>query len=138
MNAGYDVVLFNALKIYYFRTVILDPSIETPSEVQTALKTVLCIIERTFVSGRDEYHDRLDSPLFLAGIETGDRIYKGWILSRISISARTALQQAMDIQSLSESRLGMCEIRALLSGRINGDLAMETGQRTFLELITES
>jgi hypothetical protein len=51
MNAGYDGVLFNALKIYYFRTVNLDPSIETPSEVQTALKTVLCIIERTFVSG---------------------------------------------------------------------------------------
>jgi len=40
MNADYDVVLFNALKIYYFRAVILDPSIETP--IRSSDSTQIC------------------------------------------------------------------------------------------------
>jgi hypothetical protein len=34
MNADYDIVLFNALKIYYFRTTVGDIEMETPPDIE--------------------------------------------------------------------------------------------------------
>jgi hypothetical protein len=116
MNADYDVVLFNALRVYYFRTTIFDLSIKTPPEVETALESLLFVIERTFASKNNDLHDRLQWPMFIAGIETNNRIYGQWILSKITKNrARAALEQTIEIQS-SGKRLTMSEIRALLCG----------------------
>ena len=48
VNADYDVILFNALRIYYFRSTIVDLTIETPPDICTALKTLLSIVQQTF------------------------------------------------------------------------------------------
>jgi hypothetical protein len=115
VNADYDVVLFNALRIYYFRSTISDLSIETPPEIQTSLKAVLTIIQRTFSSRSTELHDRLQWPLFLAGIETNDPIYREWIFSRLtSDRVATVLQQTLDAQSFSGKRLHVVQIRNML------------------------
>ena len=120
MNADYDVVLFNALRVYYFRTTLSDLEVETPPEVETALESLFFVIERTFASKNNDLHDRLQWPMFIAGIETNNRIYGQWILSKITKNrARAALEQTIDVQSFTGKRLTMSEIRALLC---DGDL----------------
>jgi hypothetical protein len=138
INADYDVVLFMALRIYYFRTTCLEPSVASPLEIETALKNLLSIVQRSFVSSKGQLHDRLQWPLFLAGIETDDGIYKEWILSRITKNrARSALQQTIDIQNSSGKRLGMGEIRTLLYDGDAGDsFGAPVGQDSFFDTIT--
>lgn len=116
INADYDVVLFHALKVYYFRVNTSDSdTTEIPSDVQLALKNMLDIIQRTFASKSSDLHDRLQWPLFLAGIETDNGIYRNWIVSNItSRRAREALQKTIDHQSCSGKRLAMSVIKALL------------------------
>lgn len=137
INADYDVVLFNALKVYYFRTTI-DLGIETLQDVEKALKTLIFVIQRTFVSKNNELHDRLQWPLFLAGMETDDGIYREWILSRITNKqARAALQQTIDHQICSGKRLAMSTIKDLLSStEANETSSLEKGEHAFLESIT--
>ncbi|KAF2503228.1 hypothetical protein BU16DRAFT_448999 [Lophium mytilinum] len=136
VNADFDVVLFSALQIYYFRSTLSDLSIETPSHVQSALKTLLTIIQRTFASRGTELHDRLQWPLFLAGIETDDVIYKDWIFSRLtSERVATALQRTVDAQALSGKRYRMAEIRQMLYD--TDDLSLPGGSTGFLSAIQD-
>ena len=125
MNADYDVVLFNALRVYYFRTKVAETESETPPEIQAALKNILTIIRRTFASNGNELHDRLQWPLFLAGIETDDGFYSDWILSRISKNrARAALATVIQRQTYSGKsvkRLSIHQIRSLLYKGQEGD-----------------
>ncbi|CZR66600.1 uncharacterized protein PAC_16501 [Phialocephala subalpina] len=138
INADYDVVLFNALKVYYFRVNDTDSStVEIPPDVQIALTNVLEIIEKTFASKSSDLHDRLQWPLFLAGIETSNRIYRNWIVNNISSRrAREALQQTIDHQSCSGKRLAMSVIKALLC---ESDMFYPTSleQNSFLDEIIE-
>jgi hypothetical protein len=88
---------------------------KTPSEIECSLETILTIIQRTFDSRSTDLHDRLQWPLFLAGIETSNGIYREWIFSRLSSDhVATALQNALDAQSCTGKRLCMAEIRDLL------------------------
>jgi hypothetical protein len=115
VNADYDVILFNALKVYYFRSTICDLTMETPPEIESSLKILLAIIQRTFTSKSTELHDRLQWPLFLAGIETNDSIYREWIFSRLTSSGvAAALQRTLDAQRFFGQRLRMPDIRNLL------------------------
>ena len=115
MNADYDVVLFNALRVYYFRATLSDLEVETPFEVETALESLFFVIERTFASKNNDLHDRLQWPMFIAGIETNSKINGQWILSKITKNrARAALEQTIETQSFTGKRLTMSEIRALL------------------------
>jgi hypothetical protein len=87
----------------------------TPPDIETSLKTLLTIVQRTFASKSTELHDRLQWPLFIAGIETSDPIYREWIFTRLTSSrVAAALQRALDTQSFSGQRLRMPEIRELL------------------------
>lgn len=115
VNADFDVVLFNALQVYHFRSTIVDLNIETPVDIQASIKTILTIIQRTFASKSTELHDRLQWPLFLAGIETSDPIYRDWIFSRLTSSrVAGALKKTLDAQEFSGHRLSMPEVRNLL------------------------
>jgi hypothetical protein len=76
---------------------------------------VLTIIQQTFCSRSTELHDRLQWPLFLAGIETNDTIYREWIFSRLtSDRVAAALQRTLDAQAFAGQRLSMVEIRNML------------------------
>jgi hypothetical protein len=50
VNADYDVVLFNALRIYYFRSTMVDLTMKTPLEICTALKNLLSVVQQTLLS----------------------------------------------------------------------------------------
>jgi hypothetical protein len=123
VNADFDVVLFNALKIYYFRSTVCDLKIETPQEIENSLKAILTITQRTFSTRSTELHDRLQWPLFLTGIETNDTIYQEWIFSRLTGSnVATSLQHILDAQALAGQRLSMMEIKDMLYSRTEHSL----------------
>jgi hypothetical protein len=139
VNADYDVVLFNALKIYYFRTTVPDILMEAPEDVQIALENLVAIIQRTFDSNGNKLHDRLQWPLFLAGIETHQSFF--WILSRIAKNrTRAALETVIQRQSYSGKRLKrltIYEIRSLLfEGQTSEPLTLAgVGQDSFWDTL---
>jgi hypothetical protein len=134
LNADCDVVLFNALKIYYFRSTIVDLVIDTPQEVAQAMKSLLLIVQQTFASNGTELHERLQWPLFLAGIETDDTIYREWILSKLtSYRVLGALKSTLDAQQQTGQRLRMTEIRDILHEGEEHNLM--TSQTAFLDAI---
>ena len=101
--------------MYYFRSTIDDLKVEVPPDIHNSLNTVLAIVQRTFPPTSTELHDRLQWPLFLAGIETKDAIYQEWILLRLtSRRVAAALQRTLDAQARAGRRLSMSEIRNLL------------------------
>lgn len=116
INADYDVVLFHALKVYYFRVTDSDSTTsEIPPEIKRALTTMLDIVDRTFTLKTSVLHDRLQWPLFLAGIETDDNRIRHLILGSItSRRAREALERTIEHQLCSGKRLAMSVIKALL------------------------
>jgi hypothetical protein len=88
---------------------------KTPTEIQESVKIIPTIIQRTFSARGTELHDRLQWPLFLAGIETRDTIYRDWILSRITSNrVAEALQQVIDAQESAGMRMSMIAVRDLL------------------------
>jgi hypothetical protein len=143
MNADYDVVLFNALKVYYFRAKVADIEMEAPPDIQVALKNILNIIRRTFASNGNELHDRLQWPLFLAGIETDNGFYSDWILSRISKNkAKGVLETVIQRQTYSESRLKRLTIHQirglLLEGHTNESFSFtRLEQDSFWDILAE-
>lgn len=115
VNADYDVVLFNALRIYYFRSTITDLTMDTPPEICLALKNLLSIVRQTFAFNGTELHERLQWPLFLAGIETDDPIYREWIILKLtSYCVLGALKSTLEAQQRTGKRLTMMGIRDLL------------------------
>jgi len=118
MNADYDVVLFNALRVYYFRTTVDVGESAAPQHIRAALKSIMTIVRRTFASNGNELYDRLQWPLFLAGIETDDGFYSDWILSKLPKNrAKAALENVIQRQTYSEKslrRLTIHQIRSLL------------------------
>lgn len=134
VNADYDVVLFNALHIYYFRSTIVDLTMDTPLEICMALKNLLSIVQQTFASNGTELHERLQWPLFLAGIETDDMIYREWIVSKLtSYRVLVALKSTLEAQQRTGKRLKMTEIRNILhEGEEHNSL---TGQTAFLDTV---
>jgi hypothetical protein len=115
---------------------------ETPREIQLVLEELLRIGRRTFVSNRNELHDRLEWPLFLAGIEIEDKegFKVDWIDARLSRRPRLALQRIIKLQEYSPGRrvrLEMSRIRNLLNGGIVSDFsALVTNESDFLDYVT--
>lgn len=134
VNADYDVVLFNALRIYYFRSTIIDLAMDTPSAICLALKNLLAIVQQTFASNGTELHERLQWPLFLAGIETGDMIYREWIISKLTnYRVLGALRSTLAAQRRTRKRSTITEIRDTLHE--NEEESMLASQTTFLDAI---
>jgi hypothetical protein len=123
VNADFDVVLYHALKVLHYRSVVLDLADPTPPDIQASLKTILTIIQRTFSSTSTELHDRLQWPLFLTGIETNDAVYREWILTRItSQRVAEALIEITEAQENAGQRLSMLEVRSVLQGDTSSNL----------------
>jgi hypothetical protein len=107
---------------------------ETPPEICTALKNLLSIVQQTFAFNGTELHKRLQWPLFLAGVETDDMIYREWIISKLtSYRVLGALKSTLDAQRRTGQRLRMTEIRDILYKDEEADLL--TGQTAFLDAI---
>lgn len=129
--------------MYYFRTTVAETESEAPSDIRTALKDIMTIIRRTFASNGNELHDRLQWPLFLAGIETDDGFYSDWILSRISKNrSKVALETVIHRQTYSGRRLKRLTINQirflLLESQASGSLSLSgVGRDSFWDTLAE-
>jgi len=108
---------------------------DTPPEYQKCLKTLLTITSRTFASRNSELYDRLQWPLFIAGIETDDEVYRNWISMLSRGRAAEALERVLYIQNVSGKRMTMHEIRELLSDAEELTLPIPASSDPFLETI---
>jgi len=108
---------------------------DTPPEYQKCLKTLLTITSRTFASRNSELYDRLQWPLFIAGIETEDEIYQNWISMLSSGRAAAALERVLNAQNVAGKRLTMHEIRGLLYDNEELTNFLPASSDSFLEVI---
>lgn len=107
---------------------------DTPPAICQALKNLLAVVQQTFASNGTELHERLQWPLFLAGIETDDTIYREWIISKLtSYRVLGALKCTLEAQQTTGKRLRMTEIREILHE--GEELNLLTSQTAFLDAI---
>jgi hypothetical protein len=87
----------------------------TPLDIQLSVDSIVSLVQRSFSSSSTELHDRLQWPLFLAGIETKIAIDRESIFSKLtSERVARALRGTLDAEALAGQRLSMTEIRNLL------------------------
>jgi len=122
-NAEFIVSYFYAVRIYHFRSSITDAKDkeERPFAVSRALAAILDIAQRTFATGNEELYERMQWPLFMAGLETSDAIHKEWILEKLSIGTfKETLSEITRIQESSGKRSGIGEVRKLCGSEKKG------------------
>lgn len=115
MNADYDVMLFFSLRIYYWRSTLINLEMKAPEDIQLAIATVSELMSRTFASN-NELHDRVQWPLFLVGIETKDVNLRRDIGRQLSKRPRDLLEKIAMIQDTIGMRMKMSKVRSLLAG----------------------
>lgn len=112
---------FYALRIYKFRCFNQDHGTATtiPPEVQSSLNSILCIAQRSFSSPQaDQMVERLQWPLFMAGVETSDNIHKEWIGSKLKRARLSeTFKRVLEIQDNTCVRVSMRVIRQLMCGK---------------------
>ncbi|CAH0051655.1 unnamed protein product [Clonostachys solani] len=111
---------FHATRIYFFRAALpvhtqCPPGEALPAAVQNSLSAILAIAHGMFASELPSPYERLQWPLFMAGIETQDVIYREWILSHMRPSAlKTSLSRVIKAQSYIGYRLGIAIIKDII------------------------
>lgn len=116
--------------IYFFRASLSAEGLQsalngdTPGTVAASLSSLLKIAHRSFDSLIAGIHERLQWPLFMAGIETQDPIHRSWILSHMRQSALlTALKRVYIEEAKTGCRLSMGSIKETLANvDAGGDL----------------
>jgi len=122
-NAEFIVSYFYAVRIYHFCSSIPDAKDkeERPLAVSQALAAILDIAQRTFATGNEELYERMQWPLFVAGLETADAIHKEWILEKLTIGTfKEILREIARIQEKSGKRSGMAKVRELCGSEKRG------------------
>ncbi|OAA72335.1 hypothetical protein ISF_01408 [Cordyceps fumosorosea ARSEF 2679] len=118
INADYMVPLFYALRIYCFRSFLSDDSLATPSPpaVQSSVSSILQLAQRSLSRGPlDPMQARFQWPLFMAGIETTDRIHKEWAHSKLrTASMSIAFQTIVCLEEETQRRTPMPLVRQLM------------------------
>lgn len=124
-TADAAVISLYFVKLYHFRLTLSDYTQATPPHIILAMTELMNIAHRAF--GEQDYwgHEVFQLPLFMAGVETKDRIHVEWILSKITrLRFRTALSQIISIQDLTGARLSIARIRQILEGPVISDTAV--------------
>ncbi|KAH8645734.1 hypothetical protein BX600DRAFT_163186 [Xylariales sp. PMI_506] len=124
-NADWAVCNYYALCIYHFRcsvdTASADmSSIEPLEDIAAVVAELVLLIQRTLAAGGKFNIDRLQWPLFWAGIETSDPVYRDWILMKLT---NPELQAALEIVLLEQSstgRIGIKRIRRICEEKCSG------------------
>ena len=109
-NADWAACNFHALTIYHHRW----SSPEGGVGVADTVADLLSIIRKTLAGGGKGQLDRVQWPLFWAGVETDDVYYQDWISARMTNRRlQAALQAVYQEQVLSGSRVNIGRIRQL-------------------------
>ncbi|KAL3443955.1 hypothetical protein BJX65DRAFT_311433 [Aspergillus insuetus] len=113
------VISFYFVQLYYFRLTINNGTAPTPPYIMLTLAELMSLAHRALNEQDHWGHGIFDLPLFMAAIETKDRIHVEWILPRIStVRFRTALSQVIFIQDQTGNRLSIARIRRILESPV--------------------
>ncbi|KAL3495032.1 hypothetical protein BJX62DRAFT_222816 [Aspergillus germanicus] len=109
------VISFYFLQLYYFRLTLEDLTVPTPPRIMLTLGELMSLAHRA-LSEQDHWgHGIFDLPLFMAAIETKDRIHVEWIIPRMGTARfRTALDQVIFLQDQTGTRPSVAHIRRIL------------------------
>lgn len=120
-NADWAVTNFYALCIYFFRwsrrpssalcTQTQHDFVEDP--IVRVVATLLTLIQKALASGIAGQLDRLQWPLFWAGTETDDLIYREWILNKLVDPALRNALEIIFVEQPGGTRLGLDRIREI-------------------------
>jgi hypothetical protein len=113
------VISFYFVQLYYFRLTLEDWIVPAPPHIILTLAELMSLAHRA-LSEQDHWgHGIFDLPLFMAAIETKDRIHVEWIIPRIStMRFRTALNQVIVLQDQTATRLSIARIRRILESPV--------------------
>ena len=126
-NSDWAVCNYYALCIYHFRCSIDTEDVETSlsdqfEDIAGVVADLVLLIQKTLAAGGNVQIDRLQWPLFWAGIETSDPVYRDWILMKL---INPELQAALEIALLEQSyvrRIGIGRIRMICREKCSGGI----------------
>ncbi|KAI9726674.1 MAG: hypothetical protein M1834_008939 [Cirrosporium novae-zelandiae] len=114
-----DLILahFHAVHIYNLRYLLPETrNLDTVEKLGVIVQDLLRITQRVIIPRSTTVSTRLQWPLFMAGIETNDKIYLEWIMQKLAgCEYAKILPAALDAQEGSEAKLSMDTIRNLCS-----------------------
>ncbi|KAL3457757.1 hypothetical protein BJX64DRAFT_280354 [Aspergillus heterothallicus] len=119
------VVSFYFVKLYYFRLTLSDAQRTEPSQphILLAMTELLNMAHRALSEQGHWRYEIFQLPLFMAAIETKDRIHVEWIVSRMSaLRFRMAVGEIIRVQDQRGSRLSIAQIRRILEGSATPEL----------------
>ncbi|KAJ3495450.1 hypothetical protein NLG97_g3392 [Lecanicillium saksenae] len=121
LNADYMVPYFYALRIYSYRCFLVDHSFDqaAPTIIQSCVSSIVQLAQRCLSRGPAEaMQARFQWPLFMAGIETTDNVYKEWINTKFkSLRVSAAFTHIWSLQEKSGRRISMSLLSEILSAR---------------------
>jgi hypothetical protein len=90
----------------------------TPPEVQSSIAAILQIAQRSFAEKQQgQMIGRFRLPLFMAGIETSDGIYKEWIRTKLKkVQLSRAFKRILEMQHKSGKRISMPLVKQIMWG----------------------
>ncbi|KAK3936642.1 hypothetical protein QBC46DRAFT_394549 [Diplogelasinospora grovesii] len=109
-NADWAVCNYYALRIYHFRC----SAVADDESVAETVAALLMLTQKSLATKDKGQSDRLQWPLFWAGIETADTIYRDWIKDKLTDRGlKAALEMVLWEQLVVGERIGMDRIRQI-------------------------
>ncbi|KAH8882277.1 hypothetical protein GQ53DRAFT_753754 [Thozetella sp. PMI_491] len=128
-NSDWAVCNYYAVRIYHYRCGIgasgddeAVAHVPEPDTISETVAALLILIQKTLAACEKGQIDRLQWPLFWAGIETSDPIYREWILMKLT---NPGLQAALEIALLEQAgvgRISIGRIRRICREKCTGEL----------------
>ncbi|KAK4203059.1 hypothetical protein QBC40DRAFT_304640 [Triangularia verruculosa] len=124
LNADWAGVNLYALCIYHFRCSLTDERLPFSSpggvRIMETVDSLLLLIQKGLATGRKDQPDRMQWPLFWAGIETTDPFKRVWVLGQLKDEG--LLQTLRSVLLLQEggTRVGMAKIREVFQASCLG------------------
>ncbi|KAK0735380.1 hypothetical protein B0T21DRAFT_289740 [Apiosordaria backusii] len=117
LNADWAGVNFYTLRIYHFRCSLTEENMpfSSPETVKVAdtVDSLMLLIQKSLATGRQDQPDRMQWPLFWAGIETTDRFKRVWVLGELKDEGLLQALRCVLLLQEGGTRVGMAKIREI-------------------------
>ncbi|KAK4658155.1 hypothetical protein QC762_204260 [Podospora pseudocomata] len=126
LNADWAGVNFYTLRIYHFRCSLTEEHLAFSSPQSQTVKiadvvdSLLLLIQKSLATGREDQPDRMQWPLFWAGIETTDPFKRIWALGELKDEGLVQAMRCVLLLQEGGSRVGMAKIRDIFQASCLG------------------
>ncbi|KAK4181525.1 hypothetical protein QBC36DRAFT_342065 [Triangularia setosa] len=117
LNADWAGVNFYSLCIYHFRCSVTEDNMPFSSrqaaKIADTVNSLMLLIQKSLATGRQDQPDRMQWPLFWAGIETTDRFKRVWVLGELKDEGLLQALRCVLLLQEGGTRVGMAKIREI-------------------------